>query len=83
MEQTFMRYISPLRATGHRPEAQNRLPRRPQRPGGSEAEAERQGDVVARDRSIVETAPGHGLPGIGIHAEEELVLRVVSAPSAA
>lgn len=76
MEQTFMRYISPLRATGHRPEAQNRIPRRPQRPGGSEAEAERQGDVVTRDRSIVETAPGHGLPGIGIHAEEELVLRV-------
>lgn len=49
MEQTFMRYISPLRATGHRPEAQNRIPRRPQRPGGSEAEAERQGDVVTRN----------------------------------
>lgn len=49
MEQTFMRYISPLLATGHRPEAQNRIPRRPQRPGGSEAEAERQGDVVTRD----------------------------------
>ena len=47
MEQTFMRYISPLRATGHRPEAQNRIPRRPQR--RSEAEAERQGDVVTRD----------------------------------
>ena len=44
-----MRYISPLRATGHHPEAQNRIPRRPQRTGGSEAEAERQGDVVTRN----------------------------------